>query len=970
MIEDWLKSIESYISEDGPSYLYVGTEKKPRSTIVKVNLSAIDPPKRVPIVNKSVLNKKHETYLKITKKNLANYSDEIKIIFSIIYRKNYLTKAKLNKFSQPICDWVYLVNDELAPQIELLLFILGRACRNSRQRALTQLVSLKSPILNKLLYLLSKLNEELEISIFRELARWKIRVDEIITLATNHQEDKNKDITLRKYSFLYLLAINEDIENSEFNTKMKFEYAKIKNLSPSSICNEIFRLMTFPDMKIIEDTFLGLYTIAKNDPNKFERIILQFKNHLDNLKFSNKIILQLRKIMSYLIKYVEVEEMPNITGFLLLCTSIKYSYDIEKNGSTVKITKLNNKIDFNMKYIRKRILNLFTIWEKSGRPNLIINSFKFYIENYITEEINNLELYEPNLYSEWININPYFSSFQKYFESAIKSEIDLTKSIKNLIYFKSQFLFDIILDKFDSEKIFEILSGFTLEELFHFYSKNYIFSDKLDFEKIIKDLNSNIIRISDIEYDYNLLLNFAVDFELFLENIPLRKLLDKVLMKKGIDSTKFKEYMDVLTKCGDANIINLSLATIVEFVELHLGNNLKNPFLLYLSSLLIRWDRIAKIKTPLNLAYKVDSFKIIMKDILNLQNEDTLDSFNPISVETIVTTYEILDGEIHSFIEASIQYSLSRPNTDQQARHYLALGLRRPKREALMKSQLVRIPKNLTTDVLGQISLVSETIKYCQKNGFNRPMENLIISNVYRRGWNIDRNIQNQIASLLGVVSPRLRSYFASYLVLEIGDITNTVLKYACNVDNYQLRISLLRSLERFGSTDMWLILTESIYEDIASEAIKKLRSSRISDIERNSIIARMISSDSKLVRKQGINWLSQIENFGENKEKIVSIKFNHDDILSDYLQIIIKNYQKLTLEEKLIVLKEVYRLLWRPILIQSICEDCLNFIIMMMKNEDKGIVKEIKTNITHLFTLNINSRNNQLIEVLSFSRG
>ena len=107
--------------------------------------------------------------------------------------------------------------------------------------------------------------------------------------------------------------------------------------------------------------------------------------------------------------------------------------------------------------------------------------------------------------------------------------------------------------------------------------------------------------------------------------------------------------------------------------------------------------------------------------------ENKPETWDLLSVEAIVLSFRMMAREIHPFIETHLQSALTKPNWDQMARYYLALGIFRPSNDALKKSQLRKIPSRLLQDILGQLALVNETIKYCERNGFTPVFENVII---------------------------------------------------------------------------------------------------------------------------------------------------------------------------------------------------------------------------------------------------
>ena len=124
-----------------------------------------------------------------------------------------------------------------------------------------------------------------------------------------------------------------------------------------------------------------------------------------------------------------------------------------------------------------------------------------------------------------------------------------------------------------------------------------------------------------------------------------------------------------------------------------IGNKHRNcKKCVYQLDFLINWGKYTSLPLPIHWEDEITGIKVANYDIL--QNIG-IDAISKIPIKTIITSYEVLKGDIHHIIEGNIQFSLKRYNWDQLAKHYLALGLNRPRREELVKSELRKIPSLL-----------------------------------------------------------------------------------------------------------------------------------------------------------------------------------------------------------------------------------------------------------------------------------
>ncbi len=212
-------------------------------------------------------------------------------------------------------------------------------------------------------------------------------------------------------------------------------------------------------------------------------------------------------------------------------------------------------------------------------------------------------------------------------------------------------------------------------------------------------------------------------------------------------------------------------------------------------------------------------------------------------------------------------------------------------------------------------------------------MEKVIIDNIYFRGWNIERGVSSSLYNLFGSISNRLKSYIAAYLILEKSDISNEALLYASNIENYQIRNNLIRSMDRFGSPDMWLILGESKFEDMTEYAINHLQRTRIAKIEKFELTRRMLISNSYDIRKLGTDFLRTSNFDAEDEPKIIISSYEDTwTAIMDYIQLIIK---KISRDENAILLKWLNSIIWKARLRKEFRELIYPLIIQLYDNDE-----------------------------------
>jgi len=402
--------------------------------------------------------------------------------------------------------------------------------------------------------------------------------------------------------------------------------------------------------------------------------------------------------------------------------------------------------------------------------------------------------------------------------------------------------------------------------------------------------------------------NYIVDQSIF------EHLFSKFVKDGKIYITQVKNFLRLVSET-DKELLSDYFSIIEQIILDHYNPDQENPIIdAYILDIIVPWASITGTYSTDAIQRSIDTFKIIYQE----QVEDfDLETSRPLDIETITTCYKLTNGEIPRFIEGNIQFSFTKPVWDQLARHYLALGLQRPKREAIAKSKLREVPNYLLRDVLGQIALVNQTIFYCERNGFRSSLENLIITNIYKRGWNVERGMERTLPSLLGSTSPRLRAYFATYLIVDQGEISLDLLRWARDVEDYLLRDRIVRELERYGTPDMWIIIANAYHRDIQDRAIGQLKEARMSTTERSQVTIDLLKSPKNKVRALGLDWLQRS---GIQQDHLISLfHLRSEDILPTVLSYLSDHEQHFTEEHHQPLFSMIRELLWKPKINQHI---------------------------------------------------
>ncbi len=803
------------------TFLYMGTEKKQYNTLVIIENEKINKPIKMPPLTKSILEKKHS----VENADLKDLPEKIQCIIAVIFQ------------IENICDQ-YKVDRRTHYYFSA---IIGKWKKKSRQRALTKLVEMRK---TNLLSLIAGIRDEITCAIFRECARQRF----FPTLLIETAKTINGSDIVRKYAKLFLAAINQykmaDMVNSADLFYISSHNEKMNILSQYIEHKKIPMFYVYLSENYTEEFYDHIHKLVYTTSNKYKRGFLPFSKTIS--------------ILISLIKYVEMLGFPNLlVGIIYIITS----------GRSVEILfdeNLNIKkqtIELKSNYLIRRINSLLLVWKKND-----YELFTRFIIAYLTNIPPETEkfvgkktpLMNIDLYS-WINQNLIFSQFENDIKQIISNHKTLLSKIMIHLSKKRNVLYHTwIVRNFDAKSIRQQITRMTFPNRLLLYLQAYVYPKHFNFFSTLRVGKKNIIydkikwhSIKSInEEGVNRLIHFFNRLKIKLPINYFKTIIDAIGDGKYNNLDGLIKYLG--NSINNKNEFDNYFEVVVNKVSSVFNIDRYRNNCLKLLGLLLKWKEYTGYEHPTN--YYFDALLFLFQDDLPVEK---IESYHSISVNLLVNIYYLLNGRIHPRIEASIQFALSKPNWDQMARHYLAMGIAKPKRKEIMKSQLRKIPKELRSDILGKIALVTQSFEFGYEFGFNKGIESVIIDNIYFRGWNIDRKIQNKIDRVFGNVSPRLRSYIAAYMILDRSEINNILLSYACNIDDHQIRMRLLRSLERFGSPSMWVTLANSIYMDISTPAVEQISKLRLNKEDRFKLCKLMINSRSKKLRNLGVEILT-----------------------------------------------------------------------------------------------------------------
>ncbi len=973
----WLTSIRLYGTKENIALLFIGTKYHPRSTVCRIDQNQVFPPQLAPLSTLEILDTKYP-YRGDNALKKITMSQEIKLVLSIILRekiklyhsknpkinsvlsssglstktnesiKVYLVEyyEVLNQFNMTsdkniglpitieLIKWMNNEENTIELEIEAFIRIMGSSNRQSRQQGLQKLVGIKSPSSEALIILLSRLRSELRQSIYRELGRQKRLIVPQAKLAEEIIQDiDHEDI---KYSFLYLTALNSKATvNHSIQNNLEMETSILSKLPLNERFNRIKSLLS-KDILIARKSFIGYIFLSKYFPHNFSKQIIGHYHYFPVMK---KDRVKIRSALMYILKYAEIMENPDLLGGILCLSSMGRSIKFVGNHDDNDLRIIGGPHHFVMTYVMRRTIKQLELWDNTNRETLVDKSLLFYICHSPLEKVITLDCSNPvNLgihVNYWIKKHPILKKYdQRIIKLINEDEILLGKTLFNAIKQQNLLVIEWLLQHLGNDQITNLLDQFTInEKLWSFVVLDEIISLQPYRKKLLNERIEETVEwdfLPQTEGEIEKTLEFFSITKNFMPNEIFQIIVSKIFNGDFSNIKLLISYLTKLQKNADTQFhgyFNL----IADFIKQKLMINLENQVLIeFIMNLVMRWEHITKTSLSFANQSVLDLLRVIFDDKLS---EGKLETWNQLSIETIIATLRVFNSEIHRVIEANIQYSLTKPNWDQLARYFLAMGLERPSRNALKNSQLRKVPKKILQDILGQISLVHETINYCGRNGFTLGLENLIIQNVYKRGWNIDRSLDKSIKNLMGNVSPRLRSYFAVYQVLEKADVDDEILKLARNVDNFQLRERLIKSLGRFATSHTWVIIAESIYDDITEEAIEQLIKTRMLKKERIQLIIRLIQSTKNKLRDLGIKWMGEHNLIESVIPKIIGIPFS--DIWEPIIEYSIENLDKFTDDQKIYLYRFIEKLIWTPRIRKKLRKLLYELTILLSNSDD-----------------------------------
>lgn len=926
MVSLWDKLLVKIFLDKNISYIYFINDSF--SSMVKITNNSFSEPVRFPESDIDNTDKRHKHDII----HWNNLSLSTKIAISLLDRgyKELLLEEGFESSAEPESIYTELLRKIEPSQIKLFIDIISNYHRNLRQRSLSEL-SAKDQSTAALMVLLSDINDEIKYSVFRELGMRKIKIPFLVNQAKRLVETSPE----QKYSFLYLLSVDREyVKNLEYYRKIRFNALLFKNKSKT---NQWKIIKTGLNSSRLEanQAFLPIAYFGLNDEKFLIEILnLHYNNHRSRFDLAH-----IRSALILLLKFAEVSESSNLLGFIICIMQIGKQNEItstkELDQSYIfKLGDFGNKLD----YVYHRIKRLIKIWDDTGRSELGNKALEFYLVNFppeITSYDSRRTKYPLIRVEKWIENDRFFSLYQERMLSIIVTKQFLSKVLPHLCHHFNFFLLTLILNNFEVPIFRDTLAELTFNDRLHLYMSKYKYPQKLKLYAVLKRGKTSILSPQwdfspKSAYELLKILNFFYRFEFEIPRHLFSKLMKAYYTYKLDNPLLIDQYLVSMTTRIDHYKIRDYLEIIIKTIEDNIDINEIN---IELVRILIKWENGSEFSLPQIILDKITALKILFQEEMEIEK---IEAFHAISTGAITNVYKLNNGKIPSLIESNIQYSLRKPNWDQVAQHYLALGLNRPNRDEIMKSQLKDVPSTITKDSLGKIALVTQTINYCKNYGFKPQLEKVIIDNIYFRGWNIERGVSSSLYNLFGSISNRLKSYIASYLILEKSDISNEALQYASNVENYQIRNNLIRTMDRFGSPDMWLILGESKFEDMTEYAISHLERTRIPKIEKFELTRRMLISNSPMIRRLGTDFLHTSNFESEDEPKIIISPYEDTwAAIIDYIKLISK---KMSEDEKKEILKWLNSLIWKSRLKRELRNLIYPIIIHLYDKEDAMI--------------------------------
>ncbi|MDH5403073.1 MAG: hypothetical protein OEY49_11325 [Candidatus Heimdallarchaeota archaeon] len=948
-------------------FIFLGEHNNPRNSVIEITHTQLLEPKRFPPMSVSNLTDFFKS-TRATSLNYHDFSDPLLLLLSILFKETPNFNLKINQtlshgwlvslnhksftksisvnnidfksegtlfLSQELVSWIS--DDQPLEDENLLLYltnIISQTDRRKRQQNLSKLIMLNTASSNSLITLLFDSRVDLSISIFREYKRQNKHLAFLTQKALSLRKSTDE---IGRWSTLYVLSEGMLPKNDLLYQILSLEKRILMKLGSGKRIKRIKSKLNLSIDKV-GDALYGLIFLAGENPTEFYNIIHSFYSEEFN---DITIIKKFRTAVLNILKHAEMTgDVLLFSGMLCLSTLKRKSRmkGYYNDFSMIYYVLWYNKL-FN--YVNKRIISQLKLWDSIGLSEKTDEVLKQYILNIPPEEF----IIDPRKYRmgkqivTWVRAHPVIKYYQDRIIEIIKADIDiLVKLLSHFMKFENELAVTWLVSRLSRKDLIAAFKTANLGILIKFSIRLYSIS------KLKYVINYHLNRLdktsfTDIDYvpksinEFHKSINFFQSHDIAIPNSYFLWINNRIFQRKDINLQFLSSYFIEVNDKIDEKTSNTWLKSILDML-LPNFNKIKDDeyFIELILEIVFKWRGIAGTNIDDELQDKIFALRIIYSDKLS---ENKPESWAVLPVETIATVCRLIGGDIHKFVEANIQYSISKPSWEQMAKHYLALGVMRPNKEALMNSQIRRVPELLLRDVLGQIALVNEIIQYCEKNGFTPSLEELIIKNIYKRGWNVDRRLDRIFPTLLGNTSAKLRSYIAAYLILEKGEMSNELLALARDIDDYMIRDRLRRSLDRFGTSDMWIILSESIYQDVANYGVDQLKSMRMSSIERKLAIVQLLHSTNKQLHQLAIQWMDQVEEVEEILPNLISVQ-------AEYLFIILKkiDLQILNPSQLQLLITRLAELIFLPRVKRTYFDEILQYFSIFTKR------KEIKSQI------------------------
>lgn len=918
----WLDDILILPESDDEIFVYLGKDKNPFSVVLKIAYNQFLEPVRLPPTSKDSIVKKHNKGF--GNLDRVNISSKSKMIIALLTKDEALfrrvieqaengntlknetifkeTPLEIDFYNDIITEptfetWVTTKklrkskkNNVIMAIFSNFIAVISRSCRYSRQRALTQLVNSiaqKEELVRALICLLLQTRKEITISIIREVGRQRVQLPEITEFCKLILEESN-DTDYIRYAYLYLHGFDiGSIRNHPFYKDLLTQGAIFQSLTSEEQSNIFMNAINKEGLQDAFHTLEGMISLDEH-PKELSKLLFLLYPKLKITKHNRE---KLRKILVHLLKFAELTGKPNLCGFIAaLCfMGRKTTLDRANTKSPIDVKISKGNFYFVSKYVIRRITSLITQWLNSSKPELGKAALAFYLNHHPPEGYidlrGNIKL-DKRVRDIWVLNNELLKTFESNIAEFLNSDIELLKEV-----FVSQaklrntiFLYFVNIKAKNNQ---------TNEAILKIAPQDLMFLHITDLPPKIEALVNSILENKKVDIDYvdifiqeetqeEKIIEFFTHTQSFMPFELFDYFIQKFFDKKFKYIDKLIDYLTKLNHNQNTALSRKYIESIINFLidrgyEIHYKiefvdkGEVWGDLVNFVVNFVLEWDKLTFQKFAEENNDKIDAIRIMYENHLKTGKANTWD---PISVETLNHIYTYTHGEIITFIDGSVQYAMNKPNWEQAARHYLALGMSKINRESLAKSKIREIPTFLLRDIEGQIALNTETLLFCERNGFNEALENLIIRNIYKRGWNIDRNISRKIPNVLGNISPKLRSYFSAYLLLDQSEVGLDVIKFARDVEDYAIRERVSKSLERYGTPEMWLVMAESKYNDIIEESIKQLNQSRLSPEDREILCQKLFISSNLKVRELARKWILDL-NFDK--------KMVWDAILLDY---------------------------------------------------------------------------------------